>query len=1064
MRMSHLLRVSFSILVSVLCFACVARGQSEAATVSGLVTDSSGATVPKADVQLQSVDRGTVATATTNNAGIYVFSIVQPGPYQITVRKAGFKQVDLLGIIVNTQDHIEQNFRLQLGSVSESVTVSAETTNINTTDATVSTTIDRNFVENLPLNGRSFQTLILLSPGTVLTPVTSVGNGGTFSVNGQRANANSFEVDGVSANLGGWMQQSSGLSTFNGADPSLTMAGTTQGMVAVDALQEFKIQTSTYAPEFGGQPGGQVSLLTRSGANDFHGTAFDYLRNNDLDADNWFNVEQGLPKGVERQNDFGGTIGGPIFKDKTFFFFSYEGLRLFQPQTENQTVPSLSLRQEAAPAYQALLNSYPLPNPNGNGNTYTLSQSYPTNLDSYSVKIDQALGNGLHLFGRLSDTPSYQTQPYTQDSSITTKVVARALTLGIDIAVRPSLVNELRLNYGVSVSTEAYGLVTFGGAQPYNPSLLYPAPLVYGSTDFAQWLLNLPGIGSWFTTVGRQGKFSQRQINVIDNVSRPMGAHQFKWGLNYRRFFPIYSFAPLQASYIVTSISDLMAGNVSRAFTRSNLTVHPIYTTFSLYAQDTWRASSRLSLTYGLRWEINPPPGERDGLQPFNLIGLNDLATATLAPLNSKLYKTTYNNFAPRIGLAYQIRQSPGHETVVRGGFGVFYDLNSETTAVGFGLPPFNNMSPSLTGLIFPIANNVLPVPVVPAPVSPPFNTIAAVEPNLKLPYTLQWNGSVEQALGRSQSLTISYVASAGYRLLRSDSLFDFSPDFTDVATVRNASSSSYQSLQVQFNRRLFRGLQALASYTYSHSIDNASSAEASLSTLPAGDSFVDPNVDRGNSDFDLRNAFRAAASYNLPAWNNNFVSKAILGGWSFEAIGIAQSGLPVDLTGGNYCFDVACNGYGPLRPNVVPGQAFYLYGPECAAANNGIKCPGGMGFNPNAFVPVPTDLNGNPILNPGKFNGTLGRNVMRGFGTWQMDFALHRQFNLTERVNLQFRGEFFNIFNHTNFGNIDNNVPDGPGAFGLAQSTLNQSYGGLNQLYQIGGPRSIQLALKLAF
>jgi hypothetical protein len=1067
--------------------------QSETASLSGVIQDPKGGVVPDVEVTVTRIETGTVATTKTNGAGIYSFPSLQPGHYHLVLQKPGFKEIAIKDFELHTQDKSEQNFSLEIGSVSETVTVSADSININTTDATVSTTIDRNFAENLPLNGRSFQTLVLLTPGTLMVGRSGSGtNAGTsgdtdqFSVNGQRSNSNSFTVDGVSVNLGGNLSASNpGQAT--GANPSFTIAGTTQGMVSVDALQEFKVQTSTYAPEFGRQPGGQVSLLTRSGTNDFHGTAFDYFRNTVLDANNWFNDQQGLPKGVERQNDFGGTLGGPILKNKTFFFFSYEGLRLLVPKTQNLTVPSIRLRQEAASAYQSILGSWPIPVlpeetiPNPGPCTppvvpcppiptgaapYTLSQSAPSNIDSYSVRVDQTLGTRAHLFGRYSDTSSDSGLIGIPTTGLE-KLRGRALTLGTDVAIRPTFSNELRLNYSVNVSTLRNVLNLVGGAKAFDESVLFPKPLV-GGADAATWELSLPR-SDFAITSGSQGKYSQRQINLIDSVSYSIGSHQIRSGVDYRRLFPILGTPALGAYYGIFSESELKAGNVSFSNASASLVAHPIYTNFSAFGQDTWRVSNRLTLTYGLRWELNPAPGERDGLQPFNVIGLNDPATATLAPLNSKLYTTTYNNFAPRIGVAYQVRQSAGRETVIRGGFGVFYDLNSEASAIGFGAAPFGNAGLPATNAPFPFAPGTLQIPTVPTPATPPFSEVWAIDPNLKLPYTLQWNISLEQALGRSQSFTTSYVAGSGYRLLRTSYLFNPNMNLGTIFDLQNASSSNYQSLQLQFNRRLSQGLQALVAYTYSHSIDDASDGLTFLTTAPSGTAFVNPNIDRGNSDFDLRHAFRAGITYNIPLLNRNFLTKAVFGGWSTDAIALAQSSLPVDLLGNFYLFPgIGVYELG-LRPNVVRGLPLYLYGTQCAqvfgpvsqggngSLQAGQSCPGGMGFNPAAFLPVPADANGLPT----QTEGDLGRNVMRGFGIWQVDFAIHRQFNLTERINLQFRGEFFNLFNHPNFASPSGNLQFG---FGLAGATLNNSLTGLNSLYQIGGPRSIQLALKLSF
>src|SRR5271157_4910058 len=310
--------------------------QTEDATISGRVTDATSAVVVGAAVQLQSADKGTVGETTTNEAGIYAFPAVHPGVYHMTVRKQGFREVNFVGLTANVQAHIEENFILQVGSTTESVTVTADAVSLNTTDASVGTVVDQQFVDNMPLNGRSFQSLIYLTPGVVMTPVGDMAPG-QFSVSGQRTDTNYFSVDGVSGNFGTSMGAVTLGQTLGGTVPGLTVGGGTNGLVSVDAMQEFRIQTSSFAPEFGRSPGAQISIVTKSGANAFHGTAYDYLRNDIFDARNWFDFAQPnatygvvapLPKPPLRQNDFGGTFSGPILKDKTFFFFSYEGLRL----------------------------------------------------------------------------------------------------------------------------------------------------------------------------------------------------------------------------------------------------------------------------------------------------------------------------------------------------------------------------------------------------------------------------------------------------------------------------------------------------------------------------------------------------------------------------------------------------------------------------------------------------------------------------------------------------------------------------------------------------------------
>jgi len=394
-----------------LLFSLVANftwAQSETATVSGQVVDSSGLSITGAQVRLVDIDRDTSTSAATNNSGLYTFPSVRPGRYRMAVTAPGFKVVNVTGITVNVQDHLEQNFKLVVGSISESMTVTADAYDVNTTDATVSTVVDRNFAENLPMNGRSFQTLIDLTPGVVLTASNNADNG-QFSVNGQRAVSNYWMVDGVSANVGisSTNQTGNGLS---GGMPSLSVLGGTNNLVSVDAMQEFRIQTSTYAPEFGRTPGAQISIVTRSGTNQWHGSLFDYLRNDVLDANDWFADNLGLPKPKERQNDFGGTFGGPIVKDRTFFFFSYEGLRLRLPRVATSSVPDISAREAAVSSMQPFLNAFPIPDGVDDVAAgvaqFNASYTDSATLNAYSLRIDHRLSNKVNLFARYNYSPS----------------------------------------------------------------------------------------------------------------------------------------------------------------------------------------------------------------------------------------------------------------------------------------------------------------------------------------------------------------------------------------------------------------------------------------------------------------------------------------------------------------------------------------------------------------------------------------------------------------------------------------------------------------------------------
>jgi Carboxypeptidase regulatory-like domain/TonB dependent receptor len=1049
-------RVVAAVLFAMMGFASATLGQTETATVSGLITDETGAVVPGAEVKLQSVDRGTIVTSTTNDAGIYVFVSVHPGQYQATVQKPGFKQVDLLGMIVNVQDHIEQNFRLQIGSVAESVTVNANDLRINTTDGSVSTVVDRQFAENLPLNGRSFQTLIQLAPGVVLTQSNS-NDGGQFSVNGQRAASNYWMVDGVSANIGigsTYFSQGNGVS---GALPSFSTLGGTNSLVSVDALQEFRIQTSTYAPEFGRSPGAQISIVTRSGTNQFHGTLFDYLRNDVLDANNWFADRDHLLKPQERQNDFGGTFSGPIRKENTFFFFSYEGLRLRLPQVTESPVPDVLARQNAVAAVLPYFNAFPKPTPGSPDDTSTGiaefrgSYSNRASLDAYSLRIDHKVGSRLGLFGRYDYSPSNLVQRGVNggglSSVVPSEINTQTATVGATWSISPTTVSDIRLNYSRTSGESSAYLDNFGGAVPLT-SLPFPAPFSQKNGLLA-WLAGpLPGL-----LEGTEGRNLQRQINLVGNVSLQRGSHNLKFGADFRRLTPIYEAPAYYQQPLFLDVPSAEANNLFLSFVDANREGLLLLRNLGMFAQDDWRATPRLTITYGVRWDIDFSPSSNPPLSSVTGFNLGDLSNLALAPAGTAAFRTTYGNFAPRVGAAYQIHANQRWTTVLRGGAGLFYDL--ATSEVGntlfLGSYPFGAVT-TIVGGSFPLSpQEAAPPPITAASLSS--GTLYAFDPNLKLPNTLEWNLAVEQAIGPQQALSGSYVGSRGRRLLQTAFLNAPTPDLGSAQIVANAARSDYDALQVQFHRQLSKGLQALASYVWSHSIDTASAGSIFGNTANAllPESI---NSNRASSDFDIRHSFSAGMTYALPSYKNGPGALArVLAGWSVQTVLQARSAAPVNLFDGEFFF--LKDHYAQVRPDVVSGQPFYLFGPQY---------PGGKAFNPAAFASPPTDASGNPLR-----QGDLSRNALRGFGAAQWDFALHRDFAIRDTTSLEFRAELFNVLNHPNFGPPvadTSNVAQ----FGQSNQILagylggNLGSGGFSALYQLGGPRSIQFALKLRY
>ena len=1050
--------------------------QMETATLSGTVMDRTGAVLPDVQVQVTNSDTNVSATTSTNKSGVYVVPSLKPGRYRIAVTKMGFKQVIVTDVLLNVQDVVSRNFNLEVGAVSESITVTAGAYNVNTTDATVSTVVDRQFAENLPMNGRSFQTLIELTPGVVVVP-TGPTDAGQFSINGQRASSNYWTVDGVSANIGISATNNPG-NGLGGALGSFSASGGTNSLVSIDAMQEFRVQTSTFAPEFGRTPGAQISIVTRSGTNQFHGTAFNYLRNDLFDANDWFANYAHLAKPKERQNDFGGTFGGPILRDHTFFFFSYEGLRLRLPQVALDTVPDLAVRQTAPSAIQPYLKAFPI-DPNqpdlGNGIAqYNASYSNAASLDAYSLRLDHRLNNKWSLLGRYSYSPSQinvrgiNAGPLSVVAPV--RVSTQTATVGVTTGISSLLVNDCRFNYSRTDASSTAHLDNFGGAVPLQ-TLPLPAPFTGQDSSFLFGLYALKG-GTQLQ-VGRGQRNVQHQFNVVDGVAAQVKQHTIKAGIDFRRLSPSVDPTLYLQNPNFLSMASVQAASPDFSFIESNVQTTFLFRNLGVYVQDTWRILPQLTLTYGMRWDVDFAPSSLEGPRLAAVTGynLNNLSSLALAPPGTRAFRTTFGNFAPRLGLAYQVREASGMQTVVRGGFGIFYDLASSavgTTVIGANYP-FGAFG-LLFGGTFPFDPPPAPPTINPVNLTPAgFDTLFAFDPHLKLPYSLEWNIALEQGLGEQQSVSASYVGSSGRRLLQSSDILSPNATLNAADLIGNTANSGYNALQLRFQRRLSRGLQTLASYTWAHSIDDGSAGSSFLGSntlVPA----IGANVNRGPSDYDIRNAFSGGATYNVPAWGSAYINRLVRD-WSVQSFVIASSAPPVEV----YYDQLSSllNSHSDVRPDRVVGKPLYLFGSQCIQVL-GPPCGGGRGLNPAAFTPPPLDpVTGSPLR-----QGNLGRNALRGFGAFQWDFAVHREFPIHDKVTAEFRAELFNVLNHPNFGPPVGAL-GGPNSlspqFGQSQAMLGQSLSGaqyagsvgngsLSSLYQIGGPRSVQFALKLKF
>jgi hypothetical protein len=1120
-----------------LCFLLAASpvfAQSVTATLSGVVKDEQGAVVPGVKVTVTDPATRLERSATTDEGGQFVVPQLPPSAYSVKLEREGFATAQIQDVVLNANDRRSLNIEIKVGGASETVTVEAAAAEVN---PAVSTVVDRKFVENMPLNGRTIQSLLTLTPGVVVA-----GGDGQLSVNGQRTNANYLTIDGVSGNIGVARTQANTTSSFqvgfggtagdgdqnaSGSTPGYNSFGGTNGLISTDALQEVKVQTSTYSAQYGRQPGGQIQLTSRSGTNEFHGTVFLYHRNDRFDARDWFANALNAPKQALRQNDFGFVAGGPVYfprfgeggspfykgKDRTFFFVSYEGLRLKLPQTAGVfAVPSTALRNLAAlPAsVKAILNARPLPTDESAGcrlrqfatimgqanfqvaSCYVAAPSNETTMDAFSVRLDHNFNKKHSIFGRYNIAPS-ESVTFLVANRTRSRSTPKTLTVGWRGAFGKNFFNELTVNRSTNSGDGISELYSLNGSVPYDPARLLPP----GAPESARIMFNLgPAFGATSDNIGPTIENRQEQFNIVDNLTWTRGSHTFVFGFDYRRLTPTYAPREYEVRYALNTANytNFLSANpvVGAVQIFSSDRVKILYNNFSAFAQDTWRVNRRLALDAGLRWEVNPAP---KGLNTplYTLTGFPNISALALAPAGTPFYPTRWNSLAPRFGVTYLLRQKQGWETVLRGGAGIYYDLGSGVVgAAAYQFPYARSVTRS--NVPFPAQAASL-APAAPLNLNPPFTNqnFTVVDPDYALPRTYQWSFGVSQSLGASNALTVTYVGNAGRRLLRryllgiratpppAGGTIPVNPNFGNsrINITRNdpdfADSSDYHSLQAQYLRRLTGGLQVLTNYTLSKAVDTGSS-DNFVYTLAGFN--TSPGLYRAASDFDRRHVFNAAVTYELPSLKPvgrfaKILNNIFLKGWATDYNFKYQSAAPLTVSylyvdpvdQLNYNFTV----------DLVSGQE-----PWIADGN----APGGRRLNAAAFAPPQSAFSslGNRSL---VSNGNIPRNGIRGFDAAQLDFVLRRTFALTERVNLQFRAEVFNVLNRPNFaapnsvlgvlsyanvGGVQTPSFSPAPQFGNVTSTLARSSstggvnGGLSPLYSLGGPRSMQFVLRLNF
>jgi Carboxypeptidase regulatory-like domain/TonB dependent receptor len=1052
----------FSLLV-LACFTSALFAQ-DFASLTITVTDSTDAMVPDASVTLINSQRGTIFHQQTPTGGYVIFDSLTPGDYSVQIEKTGFQQYQIRSLPLGVRDRKTLVVELKVAAAQSTAVDVKEKVDLISNDAAQGIPLGQNYIQNLPVNGQNAESLVLMAPG-ITSAAGGIGDGG-INANGLRSNTNYYTLDGVSLNTsvaaaGGGGRGGGGFGGFGGGAGGVAPnVGGSTDLINLDAMQEMNVQTAAIAPEFGRSPGAQIAMTSRGGTSDFHGLLYYYFRNQRLDANDWFANSLALGRGKERENRPGGTFGGPLIKGKTFFFAQFDQLSISAPYTVISNVPAIATRQSTSAPLQPFLNAFPRPNGvqlTDGAAQYQAVVSNPAFSDNASLRLDQIVNAKTTVFLRYSLTPasSERRGSETVSPNVLTHQASHSslITAGLGNILANGIVNDLRVNYSRTTASSYSIMDNYGGAIPITAGEVFPAGITSATGSFN---LNMLGVAGY--SYGGHTATEQQQFNVVDSVTKVVGTHHEKAGIDVRRILVTTDRVPYSENVSFNGIASnsyaLTSGSALNATVTSSLpAVYPTYLNFSLYGQDTWRLTERTTVTYGLRWDVNPAPSARQGPKPFALSN-DPIAGVTQ---NNPIYPTKWWDVAPRLGLAYEMNTTPGYETMFRSGFGVFYDLGYGTTNGAFGGAPYQSVT-TISQAQFPLLPIYLAAPLLPP--TRPYGQITTAAIGLTTPLIYQWNATIEQHFGSGSVLSLGYAATRGDNLLRVQTSPEYSDAFDIVSQATNGATSSYNGMQAQFRKRLSDRLQMQLSYTWAHSIDTASNdgGGGGFATLYGGGQ-------KGSSDYDIRQNLSLSGSYRLPAPGGMLA--APLRHWYLDFVETARTGLPFDLQ------TISSNASGAVSINGTTVTT--------TTANNG-----DVNSTVGLFAQVRPNYNGDPVWIPnpnvpggrelniaafdivtGFAQGNLGRNVLRGFGAQQLDLDLRRAIPITERVSLTLSAEAYNVFNHPNFANpsplIGANLAS-PN-FGVVTEMLNQSFGGaVNSLFRSGGPRSIELAVRLRF
>jgi len=1086
-----------------------ARAQTTQGGIVGTIRDEKGAAVVGAKITITNPATGLQRTTTTADNGVYRVEALPTGTYQVQAEQPGFAVTLTKNIEVGVDQTRTVDLTLRVSAKAEVVDVEANADLTQTESSKVGEIIDNRKVEDLPLNGRDFAQLARLNPGVAVSgggggQQGGEGNVSGFSSNGQRSTSNNFLVDGV--------------------DNNNYFAGEAAQLPSIDSIQEFEVQTNTFAAEYGRNSGSVVNLVTKSGTNQLHGSAYEFFRNDVLDARNYFNDDR-FPKSSLRLNQFGGTLGGPILKNRTFFFLNYEGFRRSAGITRITNVPTLAERAghftdtngnpitvPVNPTSAAIFKLYPQPNltdPTGN---FISSPQQSDGTDQFLVKVDHRLRSSDSLSARYSRTRADIFFPFTPGQSgtnipgygVNDNGANHLVALSYTRVFTPKTLNEARFGFtrsNIALATQPgptaaeFGINT--GIPANAPMGLGNIPQITFSGGFVSGSAAVSNLGG---AIDQPNNTAINTFQWVDNLSHTTARHSFKVGgdVRYTQLNRLYDLAfSGQVSFsgtnntlgpggspIPNALIDFAEGLSSGALQFKGDSHRDFRTTsYGFFAQDSFKLRRNLTLNYGLRYELNTVLREAHGrlstFRPQNFstflsptVDQTDLAALQASGIVTQsqvdgIYNPDHNNFAPRVGLAWDLRGNG--KSVLRAGYGVFYE-----TIIG-NIPGNVMLNPPFLPDYFNA------VPGWPAAFATSgFPVITVTNQNLPTPYAQHYNLLFQQELPARTLLEVAYVGTSGTKLPRfrqidqayitQAQINQLTPDvktrmelmgipdfvidnfilprgiaaipsiargpyfgYAQIFQAEDTISSNYNSLQVKVDKRFSHGLSSLLAYTWSKSIDGASvffGSGANATTIFPQDNY-NLNAERGNSDFDIRQRLSWSFLYQLPTVQR--LPRAIGDGWQVGGILSLQTGQPFSVLSGQ---DNSSTGLGNDRPDLIG---------DPNAGPHSVQ----QWFNTAAFTQ-------NAVLT----FGNAGRNIVTGPGFHNFDFSVMKTMKIRESANLQFRAEFFNITNHPNFA-LPANILAAPN-FGTLFQTPDaaQNNVGLGS----GGPRLIQFAAKLSF